>query len=323
MRLNKLVFLMALLLVFSVSCVLSSEAASSGFAAKVNGVGIKNATLEAAITNFIENQKMLGGDVKEEKKDELRKDILEELISAELLYQESRKAGLGDLTEDIETQFKGIKEGFPSEDEFNKILKDRGITANDLKEDIRKGVYITKFLNNNVYSKITISEEDKRQEYEKNKDRLNVPEQIRASHILIRTKEGATELDKEEARAKIEDLRKRAVSGEDFAELAKGNSEDGSAPQGGDLGYFRRGDMVRPFEEAAFSLEKGEISDIVETQFGYHIVKLVDKQAPRSLDYNEVEEGIEKFLRDKQGRDKVNELVEELRKNAKIGRYIK
>lgn len=304
--------------VLVIGCAISGSAASSKFAAKVNGVGIKTKTLDAAVSNFIENQKTFGVEVKEEEKAKLREGVLEQLISAELLYQESKKAKLGDLKEKTEERFGEIKKGFASEDEFKKLLEDRGISENDLREDIKKGVHIDTFLEKDLYSSVVISDQEKKEEYEKNKDKLSLPEQVKASHILIRFKDDASDEDKKDAMAKIEDLRKRAVSGEDFAELAKENSEDGSAPQGGDLGYFRRGMMVPQFEAVAFSLDAGKISDVVETQFGYHIIKVLDKKAARKLSYQEVEADMTRFLIGQKRGAALEEFVAGLKKNAKI-----
>ena len=100
--------------------------------------------------------------------------------------------------------------------------------------------------------------------YDKNPDKFKQPETVRASHILIRVDEGRTRPRKKEARAKIDGVLKRAKAGEDFAALAKENSEDGSAAQGGDLGFFPRGQMVPAFDQAAFALKPGEISDVVD-----------------------------------------------------------
>lgn len=301
--------------------VVSSNAASKkeNFAAKVNGAGIKAVTLDAAVNNYIENQKMFGVTVKDEEKDKLKKDILNELISAELLYQASQKAGLGDLNKEVDSQLENIKKGFGSDEEFQKVLKERGIETKDLKEDIKKGVYINAYLEKDVFSKLSpMTEDEKKQEYEANKDKLNVPDEVKASHVLIKVGEKATPEEKQKAKEKIDALRARAMSGEDFAKLAKENSEDGSASNGGDLGYFKQGDMVKPFEDAAFGLEKDQISPVVETQFGYHVIKVADKKAAHALTYEEVSKDIEKFLMNKHKRDAVNKNTESLRKNAKI-----
>ena len=320
-RPEKLIYAVSAVLIFAFIYVMPCSAASSKYAAKVNGEGIETVTLESAVNNFVENQKLLGVSVKEEEMADLRKRVLEELISAELLYQESKKANLGDLSKEIEGQFGKIKEGFPSGEGFNKVLKERGITEKGLKADIKKGFYITRFLDSKIFQNITISEEEKKQEYEKNKDKLDVPEQVKASHILVRVAEGAGQEEKDKARLKIEELRKRAIAGEDFAELAKSNSEDGSAPRGGDLGYFKRGDMVEPFESAAFNLKEGEISEPVETRFGYHIIKHVNTMPPHTLTYEEVSKEIERFLLNQRRAQELNKFVDGLRQGAKIEIY--
>ena len=301
--------------------IVSSSGASSKYAAKVNGAKIKTATLDAAVGNIIEEQKMAGVEIKEQDKDALRKGILEELVSAELLYQESKKAEIGDLNEEAKEQFENIKKGFASEKEFKDLLKERKISEKDLMEDIKKGLSIKSFLEKGVYSDIVVSETDKRNEYESKKDKLAVPEQVGASHVLIRVEPDAGEEDKENAKAQIDGIRQRALAGEDFAELAKENSQDGSAPNGGDLGYFGRGAMVKPFEDAAFSLEVGQISEVVETQFGYHIIKVTDKQSARTLTYEEVESDIGMFLLNQRRGEVLNKLIDELRSNAKIEVY--
>lgn len=321
MRIKDIGFCVVAVLILGLALVLSSSAASSELAAKVNGVSIKNITLDTAVDNFIENRKMLGMGVKDEDKPQLRKVILEELISAELLYQESQKAGLGDLTKEVAAQFENIKKGFKTEAEFKKILKDRGISEKTLKNDIKKGVYIKAFLDKNIYSGIAVSEDEKKQEYEKNKDKLDMPERLRASHILIRVNKDASDADKENAKTKITSLRERALSGEDFAILARENSQDTSASAGGDIGYFAKGEMVEPFEKAAFDMEVGGISNVVETSFGYHLIKLTDKTAAHKLSYEEVEADIARFLMNKKRDTKTKEFIDVLKAKAKMEVY--
>ena len=321
MRSRRIGIFGAVILMLVIGCTMSSDAASSKFAAKVNGTGIENKALDAAVKNFIENQKMFGAEVKEEDMDELRNGVLQELISVELLYQESKKAKLGDLSKEIEAQLENIKSGFESEDKFKDLLKERGLSEKDLKEDVKKGVYIGTFLEKNVYSKVAINDADKKAEFENNQDKLDVPEQIRVSHILIKVEKDATLEDKAGAREKIEALRKRVISGEDFAEVAKESSEDASASNGGDIGYFGRGMTVPSFENTAFALTVGEISDVVETQFGYHVIKLLDKKDARKLSYEEVEPEITRFLISRQREKLLEEFMNGLKDKAKIKIY--
>ena len=133
------------------------------------------------------------------------------------------------------------------------------------------------------------------------------------------TAEGdAPQEEKDVARNKIDDILVKATDGEDFAELAKEFSEGPSKDNGGDLGCFGRGQMVPPFEEAAFALGEGEISDVVETQFGYHIIKLTGRKPERQIPFEEVEGQIRQSLLDQKINTEVNAWIADLRANATV-----
>jgi peptidyl-prolyl cis-trans isomerase D len=164
-----------------------------------------------------------------------------------------------------------------------------------------------------VQKGITVSEDDLRTYYKENAARLAKPEERRASHILIAAAQGASPADKAKAKARAEELlaqvRKDPGS---FAELAKKNSQDpGSAPQGGDLDFFVRASMAKPFGDAAFALKnKGDISDVVETEFGYHIIKLTDIRANVPQSFEEMKPALEAELRKQQAQKKYAEAAE-------------
>jgi peptidyl-prolyl cis-trans isomerase C len=134
--------------------------------------------------------------------------------------------------------------------------------------------------------------------------------------------QGATEEKKVEARKKIKEVQEKVKKGEDFAELAKTYSEGPSAPRGGDLGLFGRGQMVKPFEDAAFSLKPNETSDIVETKFGYHLIKVVDKQPAKKIAYADVKDRINKHLKDQKLRTDRQLYFDKLKKDAKIEKFL-
>jgi len=149
---------------------------------------------------------------------------------------------------------------------------------------------------------VTLAEADVRAYYEQNAQRLSGDEQRRASHILLSVPAGASAADKDAVKAKaqalLEQVRKEPQK---FAELAKANSQDpGSADLGGDLDFFGRGAMVKPFEDAVFGLKKGDIADLVETEFGFHIIRLTDVKAPPRRSFEEMRAGIEADLRKQQ-----------------------
>ncbi len=165
-------------------------------------------------------------------------------------------------------------------------------------------------------SQVQPTEEDLQVYYDGHTAEYDVKEQVRARHILFRVNPTATDEEKQAIREKAVDVRKRALDGEDFAELAKAHSEDSTASLGGDLGPFGRGIMAAPFEEAAFSLEPGTISDLVETQFGIHIIKTEEKIAARKKTLEEVRDEIRQKVQKRESRKvtlvKVEEAFEKL-----------
>ncbi len=142
---------------------------------------------------------------------------------------------------------------------------------------------------------LAVNEQDLKTYYEQNIARLGGQEERRASHILIAVPKGAPEAERQKARAKAQELLAQVKKAPDsFAELAKKHSQDpGSAPQGGDLDFFARGAMTKPFEDAAFALGKGEISGIVETDFGYHIIKVTDVKVPKQRNFEQMKPELE------------------------------
>jgi peptidyl-prolyl cis-trans isomerase D len=163
-----------------------------------------------------------------------------------------------------------------------------------------------------VKKNIAVNEEELKSYYEQNVARLSGKEERRASHILINAPKDMAAADRAKARDKAQALLAQVRKAPDsFADVARKNSQDpGSAPAGGDLDFFGRGAMVKPFEEAAFSMKKGDISDLVESDFGFHIIKLVDVKSPKQKSFEEVRSTIEADLRNQQAQRKYAELAE-------------
>jgi peptidyl-prolyl cis-trans isomerase C len=173
------------------------------------------------------------------------------------------------------------------------------------------------YLQKSLAKDITIDDQNIKQYYEANKDKFKVPEQIRARHILVKVSSKSSEEDKKKAKVKIEELRERLVKGEDFAKLAKEYSDDpGTKKKGGDTDFFSRGKMVKPFEDAAFSLKPGAISDIVETKFGYHIIKVEDRKEARTMSLDETKESIGQYLKDELANSKSAQFIHDATEKA-------
>jgi peptidyl-prolyl cis-trans isomerase C len=185
-------------------------------------------------------------------------------------------------------------------------------------EDIKRKIAIEKFIMQEFSDKTVISDEEGRRYYSNNLDDFTKPEQIMASHILVNVPVGMSPADKEAALAKITNLQQQLANGADFAELARENSEDSTAANGGALGYFMRGQMVPAFEKAAFAAEKDEVSDIVETEFGYHLIKVLDRKPLVIIAYEDISEKLKVYLKQQQVQKKVDAFIKEQREKADI-----
>jgi len=250
---------------------------------------------------------------------EKRKEVLEFLINRELIVQEGKEAGLEPQDTEVDAELTKIKQRFPSQSAFEQALKQRGLTEKELRRAVRRELTVQKVVEVKIKPTAEpVTDEDVADFYEENKEGFAESEKVRARHILIKVSPDVSDQEKADAESKIQVVLKEARDGADFAELAKKNSECPSASQGGDLGYFTRGQMVKPFEEAAFALEPGQISEIVETQFGYHIILVQDKKPRRQLELEEVSEQIRKALYDEEIEIALEKWLEPIREKATI-----
>jgi parvulin-like peptidyl-prolyl isomerase len=149
-----------------------------------------------------------------------------------------------------------------------------------------------------------------------------MPDLVHARHILLKTSPQMSDADKKAVHAKLEDIRERLKQGEDFAELAKQFSEDSSADRGGDLGYFPKGVMIGPFEDTVFALKAGETSDIVETQFGLHVIQVLDQRSAGKVPEDQAKDQIVAYLQQQKKRDVVAKEIDRLRAQSKIEIYL-
>ena len=290
--------------------------------AEVNGKIITRAEFDHELKPVQKQMSMGGASMDEARLAEMKQNILKNMIERELLYQESIKNGFKEDEEKVAKQIEQIKARFPDEKKFKELLTQMDTTEETLKDQIRKQQVISDFIEAKVVSKIKIEDADTKAYYDKNPQFFKKPGQIRASHILIKLEPEADEAKKSEAKKKINDIHKKAAAGEDFGELAKKYSEGPSNVKGGDLGLFGQGQMVKPFEDAAMALKIGEISNVVETRFGYHIIKLTEKVEESVIPYKDAKPRIEQVLRQQQVKAEMTKFIEDLKKDAKIETFM-
>ena len=244
--------------------------------------------------------------------------VLEFLIGEELLFQESVKKGIKITDERVAEEIAKVKSQFGSDEKFKEALAGMNVTEEKVESDIRRGLTIQQLVDKEVIDTIKVSDEEIKTFYDENQKLFTKQEQVQASHILIKVNKDADEAQKAEARAKIDAAAKRVKDGEDFAVVATEVSEGPSNTKGGDLGFFQRGQMVKPFEEVAFTLQPGEVSDVVETDFGYHIIKVFDKQEPTTATFDEVKTQIADHLKQEKAKTAVQAYIDKLKESATI-----
>lgn len=288
--------------------------------ARVNGETINKAEFEKAL-HSVEGR--AGAAVPADQRDRIFRGVLDQLIGYHLLMQETNARKIVVADSDVDTRMAQIKKQFPNDEAFQQTLAKQKMTEDQLREDARNDLRVAKMLQDEVGSKVKVDPTEVSIFYEKNGEKFKQGERVRASHILIRVPENADEKAKAAARTKAEDVLKQVKSGQDFGTLAKQHSEDvGSAKNGGDLGYFGQGQMVGAFERAAFGLKPGEVSELVETPFGFHIIRVADKQAARTVPLEEARPQIEQFLSNQQRQQKTQGFVEGLKNKGRVEIFI-
>lgn len=289
-------------------------------AAIVNGAVITKNEVEASLGNMLQQYQAFGMKLDSTQVDTLRNRVLESLIARELLFQEAQKAGIVVSDEDLAKEISYVSSQYPNEEAFKQALESQGITEETLKKQYARNVAIRNFVDEKAAKLPPVSAEEKTKYYEEHKKEYEHEEQVGARHILVSAKEGETADSLAMKQAKIEELLARVNKGEDFSELAKQFSDCPSAPKGGDLGYFARGRMVKPFEETAFSLKDGEVSGIVKTVFGFHIIQVYAHKPAGTDSYEEVEQSIDEQLRREKTNKDMDDLIKELKSKASIVR---
>ena len=300
----------------------AEKSAAGDKAAIVNGVVISKESYDHELDFFVRRAAAQGQALPDEQMAQIKNQVLEGLIDRELLFQESKKKGIAVNAEAVSDEFQKIQQRYPSKEEFDKLLSEMGLSESDVQKQIGRGMAIQQLIDKEVTEKIKISDEETKSFYDKNPDLFQQPEQVKARHILIKVQADAPDDQKAEARKKIEAVQEKVKKGEDFATLAKTYSEGPSGPSGGDLGYFRRGQMVKPFEDAAFSLKPNETSEIVETRFGYHLIKVDDKKPAKKMTYAEVKDRLNDHLKKQKADSEADAYIETLRKGAKIEKFL-
>ena len=253
-----------------------------------------------------------------EKRDEILRKLIDQLVEYTALKQEAQSRSIAVADDEIEQQIAAMKKQSGTDEGFKKELAERQMTLDRLRADVRVQLAITKMMDAQLATAKPITDADAKEFYDKNPDQFKRGESVRASHVLIRVSDQASDEEKKKARARIDAVLKRAQAGEDFATLAREHSQDGSAGNGGDLGYFTKGQMVPPFDEAAFSLKPNEISGVVTTQFGYHVIKVVDRKPGGIVPLEEIADNLKRMLTERKRQETAQAFIAQIKQKSKI-----
>ncbi len=286
----------------SLLCV-HSVVADSTVAARVNGKPITVAEIDRLATRIASGAKTPVENVWNDARDQQ--------VTLEVLVQEANAEKLSVSPADVDKEIEEFKTQIGGPQQFQKTLDEAKSTDAQFREDTRRSLLAGKLLDKHV----TVKVDDKQIEayYKENQDQFEHPELVRASHILVKIVGG----DKAAAEKRAADILARAKAGEDFAKLAKETSDDERTKnQGGDLGFFPR--RSTPVAEAAFQLKPGQISDVVESTYGLHIIKVVDQRDAGTAPLAEVKDQIRTTLEDDTREDKEDAYIDQLKKAAKI-----
>jgi len=283
--------------------------------ARVNGEDVKKADFDRMIKGM---EAQAGQPIPPERRDEILRGALDKLVEYTLLAQESRKRGIVVTDAEIDAKIDQLRKRFPSPDAFNKALGERGFSVETLRAEAKNDIGVMKLMDTELATEPAPTDQDAKAFYDKNPERFKEGEKVRASHILIKVDQKATPEAKQKARAEIDSVLKQAKSGADFAKLAQEHSQDGSAAQGGDLGEFTREQMVPEFSKVAFELKPGQVSDVVETQFGYHIIKVAQHEPASTVPFEKVNAQIKQYLGGQAKQRHTETFIDGLKKKSKI-----
>lgn len=293
------------------------QAPPSEVLARVNGAPISRAEVERAILIYLA-QSRSSHDLTPEARKEAENGALQQLISAKLLYQKGLKLKIDGLESLVAAKVAQSKAKFPSAAAYDAALKTNNLTEPEAREIVRNDIVVTNLLEKEVFDKIAISDADIQDYYQQNLSKFTQPEGTRISHLLIEVGPDATLEDKLQALGKAEAIRKKLSAGADFATLAKTDSACPSKEEGGDLGLFAKEEMLPEFATALAALKPGELSPVVETTFGFHVLKLVARNPAAVTTLEEVKAKIESYLKQQRTQQAIADYVGGLKKNATI-----
>jgi len=255
------------------------------------------------------------GDELLKKMEEVKKDLLRQMIEDKLILSHAKELDVRVTSEEINDKLERIKVGFPSEKDFYNMLETQGITVASLKDRYRDQIMMKKLVDFEIRSRATVLPSEITEYYEKHRRKFRHGEEYKVRHILIKA---GGDMDFALAKIEMSRLHNKLKNGKDFAGLAKEYSQGPNKEQGGDMGYIKQGEMLKELEDAIFSLGVGDFSEPIKSEVGYHIFKVEDVKNLGYFSLEDVQKDIKVMLFQKKFREKLDEWIAELSKEAYI-----
>jgi len=286
--------------------------------AVVNGAQIEKGEFDGEVFLIQKTVLGLGKPLSCEQVSSIRREVLESMIRRELLYQGARKSGIKSDENAIKRDINSLKQQFSGETEYKNELSRRGINEEVLRARMVRNSLVQKYVDKEFTGKVNVTDKEIHDYYQKNIDFFKQPFQMRISHIFIQSDAKSSDSRKKELRGKAEKILKNLKDDQDFADLAREYSDGPTKNNGGDLGYLRKGQLEKQFESKVLALKKGEITDIIETEYGFHIFKVTDIKPETILAYENVKEKVKKFLVDEKTKQEADEYARKLREKSDV-----
>lgn len=320
MKRKRLLFTAGFILLLLSGGISSSKAVVDRVVAVVNQEIIMFSEVEKWSRSFQEEIQSEDRLERQERIQEVFRKVLEKLIEEKLIDQEAKKFGIKVTGKEIEGSIEELRRrNAVDQEKFEKLLAAEGLTLEALKKEIEKRILRTKLIQGEVKVESKVEEKELRDFYRKNMDGYRIHESYRTSHILFLIPKEATLEQIREIRKKCQEVLEKIRGGEDFGEMAFLSSEDTvSRKDRGDLGYFKRGELLPALEREAIRLRVGEVSGVIRTEFGFHLIKLLDRKGGEPPPFEEIKEKVQADYYDKEMEKAFQQFLSKLKEKSII-----
>jgi parvulin-like peptidyl-prolyl isomerase len=317
MRKSLIIYMSLLLAAVSMPVISQAETAVPAVVAIVNGVSLTELELNQEINALMPFNQTFHGKLSDEKMNKVRSEALKNLVDSELRAQDAQLKGIT-VSQQLEEEINRQIVKFQTKEGLVAAYTGTGFTENSFMRIFERKLLAEKVKQSEVDAKVTITPEKVKNYYMVNEAKYSKPEEFRARHILLKVDPSSTQEERAKIRARAENILKKIKKGANFEELARNESDDLTKIKGGDLGYFHSGQTVEEFEVALKKLKVGNVSNVVESIYGYHIIQLTERRAPRQIPFEEIKDKISKDLVDSEKKVLLSRWMEDLYKKAGI-----